>query len=97
MKYLLIPFLENCSVQHVVDTETRFSAAKFVEKHGKLYGQTVESIWPALEARWFLIFTGSRDRFRGNQRSTFTFMEGKSLVNPEEFQCSFLVSVCMAH
>lgn len=73
-------FLDNCSVLHVVDTATRFSAATFLDKHGETYGQSVEGIWQALASCWFLIYTGYPNRIRSDQGSTFTSVKWKSLV-----------------
>lgn len=67
MKYLLISFFGKLLCLHVVDRESHFSAETFVDKHGETYGKSVESIWQALESRWFLIYTGYRNHIKGDQ------------------------------
>lgn len=48
-----VMFLEGDAVQHIVNTETLFSAAKFWNKNGATCRQTVEEIWLAFVTNCF--------------------------------------------
>lgn len=49
-------FIANTTILHVVYTATGLSASTFLDKHGKKYGQSVDGIWLALNARWCTLY-----------------------------------------
>lgn len=73
-------FLDNCSLFHVLDTGTRFSAATFQDKHDEIFGQSLEGIWQPLASCRFLIYTCYPNRITSDEGSTSKFIEVKSLV-----------------
>lgn len=58
---------------HIVDIQTHFSAAMFLQ------GRTVEDIWNAFVFCWASAYVGNPDKFRVGQESTFLSSEFRML------------------
>jgi hypothetical protein len=72
-------FLIGSAFLHVVDTETRFSAAGFLDDHGAAYGQSVHDVWLAFIETWCTMYVGYSNRIRTDSGSIFTTSKWKNL------------------
>ena len=74
-------FLDGKAVLHVIDTATHFSAAKFLDSHGKTYGQTAEGIWLAFLDIWCTTYLGYPNRMRTDLGSAFNSEKWRRYTN----------------
>ena len=65
-------FIEGKAILHIVNKDTRFSAAAFLDSEGEKIGQSVDCIWTAFVMTLCTMYSGYPNRMRTDQGSVFT-------------------------
>jgi len=68
-------WLDSKAVLHVVDIDTHFNSASFLQ------GQTVEHVWDAFLSCWTTLYTGHPEKVRVDQGSAFTSLRWTRLCD----------------
>ena len=73
-------WIDKTPLLHVVDTQTHFSSALFLQD------SSTESVWFAFLECWATIYPGYPDKIRADQCSQFTFAKWENLMKTSGIQ-----------